>query len=285
MARIRTIKPEFFTSEDIVALDPLARLLYIAIWCEADKEGRLAWKPVTFKMRYLPGDMCDINTHCDALVKRGLVILYGDGYAVIPRFREHQHVNPREKDSSIPAPSDEELTRRHACEHSGDKELTSREEGRKEGKVKEGKESLSPESPDKKGKYSFSDADMKVATWIAGKIKAMNPSARQPNLESWANDVRLMCDSDNRNHSQICDLFNWVNKDTFWRTNVMCTSKLREKWDQLVAKRGDAKPQAQGKFQVGNLDHSSTEEAMQATVKKYNLEIPEGDDEISFGPN
>jgi len=52
VARIRTIKPEFFTSEDIVSLAPLTRLLYIALWCEADKEGRLAWKPLTFKLRY-----------------------------------------------------------------------------------------------------------------------------------------------------------------------------------------------------------------------------------------
>ena len=42
MARIRTIKPDFFTSEDIVGLTPEARLLYIALWCEADREGRLA---------------------------------------------------------------------------------------------------------------------------------------------------------------------------------------------------------------------------------------------------
>ncbi len=31
MARIRTIKPEFFTSEDVVALSPLARLLFISV--------------------------------------------------------------------------------------------------------------------------------------------------------------------------------------------------------------------------------------------------------------
>jgi len=54
MARIRTIKPEFFTSEDIVSLTPHARLLYIAMWCEADKEGRMTWRPKTLKMRYFP---------------------------------------------------------------------------------------------------------------------------------------------------------------------------------------------------------------------------------------
>lgn len=106
MARIRTIKPEFFTSEDIVELEPLARLLYIALWCEADKEGRFCWKPKTFKMRYLPADVCDIDALCDALVTRQLVFLYGDGLAFIPSFKDHQHINPRETDSKLPSPDD-----------------------------------------------------------------------------------------------------------------------------------------------------------------------------------
>lgn len=104
MARIRTIKPEFFTSEDIVSLSPLARLLYIALWCEADKEGRLNWKPKTFKMRYLPGDRCDIDALCNELVSVGVVVLYGEGLAHIPGFSKHQHVNPRESKSDLPEP-------------------------------------------------------------------------------------------------------------------------------------------------------------------------------------
>jgi len=104
MARIRTIKPEFFTSEDIVALSPLARLLYISTWCEADKEGRLQWKPGTFKLRYLPADACDIGELCGELVSAGLVVLYGDGLAYIPQFAKHQHINPRESESALPDP-------------------------------------------------------------------------------------------------------------------------------------------------------------------------------------
>jgi 5-methylcytosine-specific restriction endonuclease McrA len=104
MARIRTIKPEFFTSEDIVALSPLARLLYVGLWCEADKEGRLEWKPITFKMRYLPADECDIRALCAELVSRNVVRLYGEGLAYIPGFSRHQHVNPRESESTLPAP-------------------------------------------------------------------------------------------------------------------------------------------------------------------------------------
>lgn len=104
MARIRTIKPEFFTSEDIVLLSPLARLLYIALWCEADREGRMQWKPRTFKMRYFPADDCDIERLCDELVMAELVKLYGDGYAYVPKFGVHQHLNPREAASQLPNP-------------------------------------------------------------------------------------------------------------------------------------------------------------------------------------
>jgi len=114
MARIRTIKPEFFTSEDIVSLSPYARLLYIALWCEADKEGRMAWKPRTFKMRYLPADDVAIDALCSEIIEAGLVKLYGDGYAYIPAFHAHQHINPRESASQIPEPpeSDAQATRK-----------------------------------------------------------------------------------------------------------------------------------------------------------------------------
>lgn len=133
MARIRTIKPEFFTSEDIVELDPMARLLYIALWCEADKEGRFSWKPKTFKMRYFPADNCDIDALSDALVTRGLVCLYGDALAFIPSFKDHQHINPREKNSVLPDPF-------NASPRVDDASVTVKAHaGRKEGKEGKGK--------------------------------------------------------------------------------------------------------------------------------------------------
>lgn len=122
MARIRTIKPEFFTSEDIVDLSPFARLLYIATWCEADREGRLVWKPRTFKMRYFPEDKLDIEALCDEIVQRGLVKLYGNGLGFIPSFLDHQHINPRESASTLPAP-DGKTTRRNASSRVSDAQV------------------------------------------------------------------------------------------------------------------------------------------------------------------
>jgi hypothetical protein len=105
MARIRTIKPEFFTSEDIVSLSPLSRLLYIACWCESDREGRFEWRPGTLKLRYFPGDQCDIDALASELLQRGLVVVYEVDrreYAEIPSFERHQIINNRESESRIP---------------------------------------------------------------------------------------------------------------------------------------------------------------------------------------
>lgn len=105
MARIRTIKPEFFTSEDIVSMTPLARIFYVALWCESDRDGRLEWKPKTFKMRYMPGDNCEVVELAQELIDRGLIVLYaadGKQYAEIPTFAKHQVINNRESESVLP---------------------------------------------------------------------------------------------------------------------------------------------------------------------------------------
>ena len=144
MARIRTIKPEFFTSEDTTSLTPLARLLYVALWCEADRDGRMEWKPGTFKLRYLPADNCDIRALCAEIVSRGLVVLYGNGLARIPKFSTHQHINPREAASSYPPP-DESDDGIDACARVDDASLrVSDAQGGREGKGKEGDKDRPP---------------------------------------------------------------------------------------------------------------------------------------------
>jgi hypothetical protein len=141
MARIRTIKPEFFTSEDIVSLSPLARLFYVSLWCESDREGRFEWKPKTFKLRYLPGDECDIAELAKELTGAGLVEIYeaeGKTYAQIPSFTKHQVINNRESESSIPSPTSDASTTRKPRVKAEGKEGREGKEG-KEGNGKEGR--------------------------------------------------------------------------------------------------------------------------------------------------
>jgi hypothetical protein len=56
MARIRTVKPEFFTSEQVADCSPTARLLFIGMWCFCDDGGVHPASLKRLKMEIFPGD-------------------------------------------------------------------------------------------------------------------------------------------------------------------------------------------------------------------------------------
>jgi hypothetical protein len=56
MARIRTIKPEFFTSEQVADCSPTARLLFVGLWCFCDDGGVHPASAKRLKMELFPGD-------------------------------------------------------------------------------------------------------------------------------------------------------------------------------------------------------------------------------------
>ncbi|HAG51728.1 MAG TPA: hypothetical protein DCL42_10415 [Deltaproteobacteria bacterium] len=45
MGRIRYVKPDFFKDEDVAELPDKTKLLYIGLWCFADKSGRIEDRP------------------------------------------------------------------------------------------------------------------------------------------------------------------------------------------------------------------------------------------------
>ncbi|WP_085631533.1 DnaT-like ssDNA-binding domain-containing protein [Pseudomonas sp. R16(2017)] len=56
MARIRTVKPEFWSSEQVMSCRPLARLLFIGLWNFCDDGGNHPLAPRTIKALVFPGD-------------------------------------------------------------------------------------------------------------------------------------------------------------------------------------------------------------------------------------
>lgn len=82
--------------------------------------------------------------------------------------------------------------------------------------------------------YDIDSVHYQLANLLYQKILENNPDHKKPNLQTWANHVRLMMERDNRTEEQIAYLINWVQQDNFWKTVVLSTSKLREQFDKLV---------------------------------------------------
>lgn len=108
MARIRSIKPEFFTDSDLSELSPLHRLFFAGLWCHVDREGRAEDKPKELKVKILPYDDCNADALLQDLHDAGFIERYvvdGKRYLGIPNFLRHQHPHIKEPQSTIPAPT------------------------------------------------------------------------------------------------------------------------------------------------------------------------------------
>lgn len=112
MARIRTIKPEFFRHFDLFEAEretglPL-RVAFAGLWTAADREGRFLWRPAELKLDCLPHDAVDFSRVLDALTTRGYLVRYaspdGRDIGAIPSWSKHQVINNREAASELPAP-------------------------------------------------------------------------------------------------------------------------------------------------------------------------------------
>ena len=107
MARIRSIKPGFFTNDLLAEVDPLGRILFAGLWCHADRAGRLEDRPRKIKAEVLPYDACDVDGLLTDLVRHGFIERYQIGemrLIQIVTFNKHQTPNIKEVDSILPPP-------------------------------------------------------------------------------------------------------------------------------------------------------------------------------------
>jgi translation initiation factor IF-1 len=115
MARIRTIKPEFFDDPDVAELSMEARLLFIGLWTQADREGRLEDDMRRLKVKVFPYDPVDVESLAVELHGGDMIRRYQDSdgkrYIWITKFTTHQRPHPKEPESRIPAYSDDTATK------------------------------------------------------------------------------------------------------------------------------------------------------------------------------
>lgn len=107
MARIRSIHPGLFTDESFVSCSPLARLLVLGLWTEADDQGVFEWKPVTLKMRLLPVDGADVPSLLGEIADNNIIKRFeanGKSYGAVRNFRKYQR--PKAPSAVHPLPAE-----------------------------------------------------------------------------------------------------------------------------------------------------------------------------------
>ncbi len=108
MARIRSIKPDFWTSEQVMECSLNARLLFIGMWNFADDLGRIPNSVKSIKASVLPGDDISLDKILGMIAelsKNGLVLTYevnGREYLQITGWH-HQRID-KPQAGKCPAP-------------------------------------------------------------------------------------------------------------------------------------------------------------------------------------
>jgi hypothetical protein len=109
MPRIRSIKPDFFKSEDVAALPLRARLLWIGLWTQCDDHGRYKDSARLIKGDVWPLDdvsLRDIEEDLSILEQQRRLVRYevdGKKYLVVVNWHAHQAIN-RPSRPKHPAP-------------------------------------------------------------------------------------------------------------------------------------------------------------------------------------
>lgn len=103
MARIRTVKPEFWVSEQVVECSPIARLLFIGMWNFCDDYGIHPASARTLKMEIFPGDdftTDQVQEFVNEIIDAGLIDSYvvdGKGYWQVTGWHHQKIEKPTSK--------------------------------------------------------------------------------------------------------------------------------------------------------------------------------------------
>lgn len=108
MARIRTIKPEFWSSEQIMECSPIARLLFIGLWNFCDDAGNHVDSEKTIKAEIFPGDdvsTSDVRRMIDELSSNSLITRYafqGKAFIHVTGWKHQKIERPSFKHPAFP---------------------------------------------------------------------------------------------------------------------------------------------------------------------------------------
>ncbi len=130
MSRIRTIKPEFWVSDQITACSPISRLLFIGMWNFCDDAGVHPASPKRIKAEVFPADNCtieDIKKWITELIFNGLIreyIIEEKTYWIVTGWKQHQRIDRPTYRHPLPQSELKEIrdnsmsTRRHEGDNS-----------------------------------------------------------------------------------------------------------------------------------------------------------------------
>ena len=116
-------------------------------------------------------------------------------------------------------------------------------------------------------KFTDDSIELQSAQLLLKMIKNINPKYKQPNLQKWADVIRLMIERDERDPEDIRKVIIFAQTNNFWKTNILSTQKLRDKFDTLMTQMLTAEKQTQGGQYNANNQRNKPQQTKQSNFQ------------------
>ena len=248
--RIRSIKPEFWRSDDVAALPLSARLLFIGLWSYVDDNGVGSDKVSSIAADLFAPDLevdptetfRRVSVDSASLENRGLIVRYevaGKPLLYITKWESHQLVKNPSLGHKYPLPPGELVAAALTLPRpSGDSTETlgtgTGEQGnRGTGEQGNGGEGTGEQNSSSEVAIATTRPDVDYLCNLLADLIAENGSKRPTPGKGWHDSARLLIDKDGRTLEQVEAAIRWSQANAFWKSNILSMPKLREKYDTL----------------------------------------------------
>lgn len=124
------------------------------------------------------------------------------------------------------------------------KELTSNQQGthkqlttnKNEKNDKNEKNNNNPRNSRKTREYADDDPNKKLAILLL-KLIRKNQNIKEPDLDKWANTIRLTIESDKRTGREVQDMIVWATSNDFWSGVILSPTSLRKHFDKMAIQK------------------------------------------------
>ncbi|HAB9927352.1 TPA_asm: hypothetical protein GYW76_14735 [Listeria monocytogenes] len=88
-----------------------------------------------------------------------------------------------------------------------------------------------------KRQNKFDEVHLSLANLLFEMIKSNNPEEKNPDIEKWAHDIRIMIEQDKRDAEKVKNAIIWSQKNDFWCSVIKSPKSLRKNYDQMATQR------------------------------------------------
>jgi len=245
MARIRSVKPEFFKHGELQDLENANKgqfimLVYVGLWTQCDKQGVFFYEARALHNEILPYINFDIQKTLNILEEGGFFRKFSSGnrkYGYVPNFSKYQFPTKGERQSAAKYPSPpDNITNvpKNVLENVPKAEGVRKKE---EGVRKKDISGFNKPPLSESQKQVLELSELLLTSHRKEFPDYLSGKDTKKITEKWAEDIeRLIC-IDKKNPEIIRQVILWVKTpNNFWFHNIESGKKLREKFEQLYGK-------------------------------------------------